>query len=269
MKSGKAAGCDGIYPEFLIHSGIKVRNWLAKFYSDLLKRNRVPAFFKKSKIIAILKPGKPDDQASSYRPVALLSVGLKLDEILIRNRIEPLVTRKIPVEQAGFTKGRSCCDQVQSLTNFIEQGFQRRLKTGVVFIDLTAAYDTIWRRGLVYKLMKVIACRSVCDFIMTMLSDRRIQVNLNGETSRWYKLQNGLPQGSTLSCILYNLYVHDLPKSKARKFLYADDKAYAFQAKKFEKRSTTLTDELRPYSEFCRHWRVQPSISKTVVSSFQ
>lgn len=71
-----------------------------------------------------------------------------------------------------------------------------------------------------------------------------------------------------MSCILYNLYVHDLPKSKARKFLYADDKAYAFQAKNFRRISNTLTNDLRPYSEYCRHWRLLPSAAKTVVSCF-
>ena len=39
--------------------------------------------------------------------------------------------------------GRSTCDQVAALTTFIENGFQQNLKTGAVFLDLTAAYDTV------------------------------------------------------------------------------------------------------------------------------
>jgi hypothetical protein len=35
-----------------------------------------------------------------------------------------------------------------ALTSHIEAGFQRKLKTGVVFIDLTNSYDTVWRDGL-------------------------------------------------------------------------------------------------------------------------
>ena len=49
----------------------------------------------------------------------------------------------IVVEQAGFRQGRSTCDQVLALTTFIENGFQRKQKTGVIFLDLTAAYDTV------------------------------------------------------------------------------------------------------------------------------
>jgi len=39
---------------------------------------------------------------------------------------------------------------------FIENGFEKTLKTGAVFLDLTAAYDTIWHTGLLYKLSKCI-----------------------------------------------------------------------------------------------------------------
>jgi len=46
------------------------------------------------------------------------------------------------------------CDQVTALTTFIENGFEKTMKTGAVFLVLTAAYDTIWHTGLLYKLSK-------------------------------------------------------------------------------------------------------------------
>ena len=124
MKSGKAAGFDGIYPEFVIHSGVRVRKWLAGFFTDLLERNKIPSLLKESKIIAVLKPGKADHLPESYRPIALLSVTLKLLERVILNRIGPLIEKVIPKDQAGFMKGRSCTEQVLSLTNY-----RRRLST--------------------------------------------------------------------------------------------------------------------------------------------
>jgi len=56
--------------------------------------------------------------------------------------------------RVGCRNGRSTCDQVAALTTFIENGFQQNLKTGAVFLDLTAAYDTVWHTGLLYKLSK-------------------------------------------------------------------------------------------------------------------
>ena len=100
----------------------------------------------------MLKPGKEADRADSYRPIALLSVIYKLLERLIYNRIFPILKDKIPVEQAGFRPGRNCCDQVLSLTSFIENGFDKNEKTSAAFVDLSAAYDTVWRKGLLWKL---------------------------------------------------------------------------------------------------------------------
>jgi hypothetical protein len=45
-----------------------------------------------------------------------------------------------------------------ALTSHIEAVFERKLKTGTIFIDLTAAYDTVWRDGLMLKFMRVVSC---------------------------------------------------------------------------------------------------------------
>lgn len=196
MKNGKASGFDAIYPEFLTFSGSRTTLWSARFFSNVLTSNVLPSAFKKTKIIAQLKPGKPEDCPESYRPIALLSVTFKLFERLLYNRIICEIEKLVPPEQAGFMKNRSCSEQVLTLTNHIESGFQRKMKTGVVFIDLTATYDTVWKRGLLYKLIKAVPCLQIVNVIANMLSDRLFQVFLNDKCSRFRKLNNGLAQGS-------------------------------------------------------------------------
>lgn len=268
MKVGTAAGMDGIYTEFLKNSGPRTRTWLSSFYSNIMSSNQLPTAFKKSKIIALLKPHKPEELPQSYRPVSLLSVSLKLLERLILNRIGPKIDLEIPQDQAGFRKNRSCTDQVLSLTNFIESGFQKQLKTAAVFVDLTAAYDTVWKKGLLYKLLKVIPCIRICNLISSILSDRLFIVHLNDKNSRTRKLNNGLPQGSVLAPTLFNLYIHDLPVSTSRKFIYADDMAFAYQHKTFSDLEEVLTSDLRRLSTYCSNWRLSPSPAKTEVSCF-
>ena len=114
----------------------------------------LPPWFKKAKIIAIVKPGKNGSLTSDYRPISLLSCMYKHLERLILNRISPIIEAKIPKTQAGFRSNRSCTDQALALTSFIESGFQKKLKTGVVFVDLSAAYDTVLRHGLLLKLIQ-------------------------------------------------------------------------------------------------------------------
>ena len=110
--------------------------------------------WEKAKVIAVEKPGKDLSLAANYRPISLLSVCYKLLERLALQRISPTVEGLLSPDQAGFRKGRSTCDQVAALTNVIENGFQQNLKTGAVFLDLTAAYDTVWHTGILYKLSK-------------------------------------------------------------------------------------------------------------------
>jgi len=53
------------------------------------------------------------------------------------------------MKQAGFKQHQSCSNQVLSLTTYIEADLQNRLKTKAVFIDLTAAYNVVWRQPVV------------------------------------------------------------------------------------------------------------------------
>jgi len=64
------------------------------------------------------------------------------------------------------------CDQVSALTTFTENGFQKGLKTGAVFLDLTAAYDTVWRTSLLVKISKVLSGWAV-DMVALFLQNCR------------------------------------------------------------------------------------------------
>ena len=79
----------------------------------------------------------------SYRPISLLCVPFKILERLIYARVETITDPLLPQEQAGFRHGRSTVDQVTLLTQDIEDGFSAKEKAGAVFVDLTAACDTV------------------------------------------------------------------------------------------------------------------------------
>ena len=74
-------------------------------------------------------------------------------EKIIIDRVEPIIDSLLPKEQAGFRRGKSTVDQVTLLTQEIEDSFSAKKKPSAVFVDLTAAYDTVWHRGLTCKLL--------------------------------------------------------------------------------------------------------------------
>lgn len=268
LKLGKAPGFDNIHNEFLANLGPNAIKWLSQFYSDILSSGRLPSEFKRCKIIAITKPGKTNDCPQNFRPIALLSSCYKLLEKLLLRRIEPTIHNILPIEQAGFRPHRGCEEQVLALTTHIEAGFEKRQKTGAVFVDLTAAFDTVWREGMIYKLAKLINCKKTVQLINNMLSNRAIQVLVDDQISTTKILNNGLPQGSVLAPLLFNLYISDMPETGSNKFAYADDLALATQGSSFAPIEETLTGDLVTLDEYFKKWRLTPSSAKTETCCF-
>ena len=150
LKPGKAPGSDSICPELLIHGGSGLKLWLRSFLSFCLRQLKIPKVWR-ALVVAIPKSSKPVEDPKSYRPISLLCVPYKILERMIYNRVEPIVHPLFPKEQARFRHGKSTVDQVVLHTQSIEDSFEAKRKAGAVFVDLAAAYDTVWHRGLTCK----------------------------------------------------------------------------------------------------------------------
>ena len=156
----------------------------------------------------------------------MLCVPHKLLEKLIYPRIEPIIDPQLPVEQAGFRRGKSTVDQVVQITQDIEDCFEAKKKAGAVFIYLTTAYDSVWHHGLTCKLLRLLPDRHMVRMIMELIQNRSFTLTTgDNQRSRLRRLKNGVPQGSVLAPLLYNVYTYDLPSLVSKKYAYADDLA--------------------------------------------
>ena len=151
-----------------------------------MRQLKNPKIWRRALVVAILKPEKPLGDPKSYRPVSLLCVPFQILERLIYARVETITDPQLPQEQAGFRNGRSAVDQITLLTQDIEDSFSAKNKAGAVFVDLTAAYDTVWYRGLTCKLLRLLPGRHMVYIIMEMVSNRRFTLTTgNGQTNSY------------------------------------------------------------------------------------
>ena len=269
LKPGKSPGIDNIHPEFILHQGPKANEWLRLFCSECFHWSKLPKIWRRAKVIALPKPNKPLDDPKGYRPIALLCVPYKLMERLLHTRLEPVIDPQLPNEQAGFRRGRSTADQVTLITQDIEDTFHIGEKAGVVLLDLSAAYDTVWHRGLHLKLLQTIPNRHMVNFIMEMLRNRSFTLNTSdGQRSRLRRLKNGVPQGSVLAPMLFNIYIHDLPVTQSKKYGYADDLAILLRHKRWEEIEAGLTADMTTLATYQGNWLLKLSTAETLSCAF-
>ena len=226
LKPGKAPGPVSICSELILHAGAALKSLLHDFLSSCLRQLKILKIWKRALVVAIPKPAKPVGDPKSYRLISLLCVPYKILERLIYACIEPLVDPLLPKEQAGFRCGKSTMDQVVLLTQNIEDSFEAKKKVSAVFIDLTAAYDTVWHCGLTCKLLRLLLDKHMVKMIMELIQNRSFTLTTSdNKQSRLRRLKNSVPQGSVLAPLLFNIYTYDLSSMISRKFAYADDLA--------------------------------------------
>ena len=251
LKPGKAPGPDSICSELILHAGAALKSWLRDFLSSCLSRFKIPKIWRRALVVAIPKPGKPGGDPKSYRPISLLCVTYKILERLIYARVKPLIDPLLPKEQAGFRRGKSTVDQVVLLTQNIEDSFDAKKTTGAVFINLTAAYDTVWHHGLTCKLQRLLPDKHMVKTII-MLGRNRSFTLTNGYNmqSRLRRLENGVPQGSALAPLLFNIYTYDLPSMISRKFAYSDDLTLLHSSGNWKDLEGTLSQDISTLSAY-------------------
>ncbi|CAK1595354.1 unnamed protein product [Parnassius mnemosyne] len=200
-------------------------------------------------IIPILKPDKNPSDGNSYRPIALSSTLCKIMEHLIKNRLEWFVENKglLAKTQFGFRKGLSTLDSLSVFTSDIRSAFSREESVGAVFLDVSSAYDNVVLPLLKEKMFLLDIPHRITRIIFNLLSVRSICIRVQGKLLPPRQIWRGLPQGSVLSPILFNIYTHNLEHSVnsfCKVLQYADDLTLYYSSKNFTELSYRLNSAL-------------------------
>jgi len=142
----------------------------------------------------------------------------KILERPIYARVQPIIDPLLPREQTGFWQGRATVDQVILLTQDIKDSFSAKKKTRAVFVNLTAAYNNSWHRGLTCKLLRLLPDRHMVCMVIKLVGNGSFTLTTgNNKWRRLWRLENGVQQGTVLTPLLFNIHTLDLPTTQARR----------------------------------------------------
>jgi exonuclease III len=265
LKVKKSPGNDAIPNILLKHlprKGIVLFMYIVR---ACLRLSYFPTTWKTAKVTPIPKAGKDLSSPSNYRPISLLNSLSKIFEKIILSRLNDYLSRNkiIPNEQFGFRRGHSTNHQLLRVSRFIQNSLNLKQSTGMLTFDIEKAFDSVWHKGLLYKMFKLKVPLYLIKIIGSYISQRSFFVSINGTNSPTHDIIAGLPQGSVLSPTLFNIFTSDLVISASEKGLYADDTTVFSAGKSPNKIIKNLNASCEQLAGYCSKWKIKLNSGKT------
>ena len=214
LPNKSSSGLNNIPPIVLKHLPEKIIKDYSIIFNNCLNNKHFPDPWKQSKILPILKKGKPPADPTSYRPISLTPAISKVFEMVI-NRSLKFYTDKlkiIPDNQFGFRHRYSTTHAIHKILNDINSHLHKGEVVGACLIDIEKAFDSVWINGLLFILDNLKLPHDLTHLIWSSTTNRKFHT-WNGQilSSLSFNIIEGLMQGTVNSPELFNIFTHSIP----------------------------------------------------------
>ena len=264
LNVNKAVGHDNI-SAFFMHIAATIISPYLQYFIDFFFKNGI---FSESctlaKVIPLYKKGNKLDP-NNYRPISILTCFSKILERLLYNRLQQFLKKHSVIHKSQYRFQKSILTEyaVLDIVSNAFENINQNLLTGLIFLDLHKAFDTV-SHSLVLSKLDHYGMRGSANQLIKFFLNRRQYVLVNGTNSDTKLITNGVAQGSTLGPILFFLYINYLYNStNCLPRLLADDSCLVLHSPDPNDLKHIMNNELRNVDEWCRANKLSLNSSKS------
>ena len=262
----KATGLDQISNKVLELAAPVIYEQLTELLNLSLKSGEYPDDWKLANVSPVFKAGERNDP-NNYRPISILSTISRVFEKLVYEQIYNYLIKNnlLDSRQSGFRSLHSTVTALLDLTSQWCFNIDRGLVTGILFLDLKKAFDTVDHQLLLTKLEYIGVRGHALEWFKSYLVNRFQIMFTNGVLSDKAILRYGAPQGSILGPLLFLIYINDLNTKAdyAVVRMYADDTNMTFTACSIPELQHDMNIDL----QFLQNWLIANRLTLNVLKT--
>lgn len=225
-----------------------------------------------AKVRPIYKGGDLN-QPINYRPISVISILAKPIEKIIKSQIdEHLSTYNIiNKNQYGFVDKSSTTSACIKVINEIQMSIDKKRFTACISLDLRKAFDSLQHCVLIQKLRNIGFSTNATNLIQNYLKSRYQFVSINKDSSDLQEVKCGVPQGSVLSPLLFNIYINDIFKIliNGTLVMYADDAIITYSCTSVEELQSSMQSDLKNIENWLKMHHLKINTNKSFFVLFK